>query len=472
MLNKKFKLCGIQPESYVIDNECSQLLKDAFRKHGCDFQKVPPDNHRANAAKRAIQTFKNHFKAGIDCVDPKFSVSQWDLLLHQAELTINMLRATRINPKLSAHDYLFGVFNYNATPMVPPGMKVVAHDKPKKRQTWDFNGEEGFYVGPALENYRCVKVYFPCTRSVRIVDTITFIPSTIPVPQLSLEDYLCQSIDDLKALMTKPPHSIPVTLEAGDSIRNAYYRILDAFNKKYDLTSKQKENNVALTRVLNPTPEVHYPDEKIKLWRSPGLNIIEDITLTEEQFAHSLFNLEYANPIYHSDRRKVKLDEVLSGKYSELATLEIWNQSLSNEYGCLAQGNDVGVKYTDACDFIHFHEVPKGKQVTYANWVIDYRPLKSEPFRIRLVVGGDKLEYTNDSGSPASTMLETKLLINSVILDAKHGARFMSADLKDFFLKTMMKEPKYMKIPFRLFPKDIIKRYSLEAKRHGDFIYV
>ena len=91
LLNKKFELCGIQPESYVIDNECSQLLKDAFQKHGCNFQKVPLDNHRANAAERAIQTFKNHFKAGLACVDPKFPVSQWDLLLEQAILTINML---------------------------------------------------------------------------------------------------------------------------------------------------------------------------------------------------------------------------------------------------------------------------------------------------------------------------------------------------------------------------------------------
>ena len=32
-------------------------------------------------------------------------------------------------------------------------------------------------------------------------------------------------------------------------------------------------------------------------------------------------------------------------------------------------------------------------------------------------------------------MLETKLLVNSVIYDAKDGALFMSVDLKDFFLK-------------------------------------
>ena len=209
ILNKKFEECGVKPHTYVLDNECSQMLKDAFQKHNCDFQKVPPDMQRANAAERAIQTFKNHFKAILACVDPTFPVSQWDLLLEQAVLTLNMLRSSWINPKLSAHDILFGMFNYNATPIAPPGMKVVAHSKPQKMRTWDFNGEEGYYVGPALENYRCVQVYFPKTRSVWKVDTITFIPHDIPVPEISVEEYLCQSIDDLKILLQESPSKSP-----------------------------------------------------------------------------------------------------------------------------------------------------------------------------------------------------------------------------------------------------------------------
>ena len=33
------------------------------------YQLVPPSNHRANNAERAIQTFKNHFIAGLCSVD-------------------------------------------------------------------------------------------------------------------------------------------------------------------------------------------------------------------------------------------------------------------------------------------------------------------------------------------------------------------------------------------------------------------
>ena len=69
--------------------------------------------------------------------------------------------------------------------------------------------------------------------------------------------------------------------------------------------------------------------------------------------------------------------------------------------------------------FIFYYEVPNNTKVSYANFVCDYRPLKSEHWRIRLAVGGDKFTYDDDAGSSAASLFETKLLINSVISDAK-----------------------------------------------------
>ena len=70
---------------------------------------------------------------------------------------------------------------------------------------------------------------------------------------------------------------------------------------------------------------------------------------------------------------------------------EIWTQSLSNEWGRLAQGNNHWVVSTNTIDFIHQHEVPKHRDVTYATSVMDYRPLKTEPHRVLITVGGDRL---------------------------------------------------------------------------------
>ena len=84
--------------------------------------------------------------------------------------------------------------------------------------------------------------------------------------------------------------------------------------------------------------------------------------------------------------------------------------------------------------------------MTYALYVCDYRPLKDEPYRVRITVGGDKLEYLDDAGSPAANLLETKILLNSVISDADKGARFMCADIKDHFLATPIDHPEYMRV--------------------------
>ena len=56
---------------------------------------------------------------------------------------------------------------------------------------------------------------------------------------------------------------------------------------------------------------------------------------------------------------------------------------------------------------------------------------------------------------------QTKLLLNSVISDAKHNARFVSADLKDFFLASPMDRPEYMKMNIKYIPSDIIEKYKL-----------
>ena len=54
-------------------------------------------------------------------------------------------------------------------------------------------------------------------------------------------------------------------------------------------------------------------------------------------------------------------------------------------------------------------------------------------------------------------MRKTKLIINSTISDAHRGARFVSVDLKEFFLAKPMKGDKYMKVTYKHFPDDIRK---------------
>ena len=104
------------------------------------FQLVPPHIHRRNAAERAIRTFKNHFIAGLASTDKLFPLHLWDRLVPQAEITLNLLRNSRLHPHLSAYSHLFGQFDFNQTPLAPPGTKVLIHEKPRQRPTWAPHG--------------------------------------------------------------------------------------------------------------------------------------------------------------------------------------------------------------------------------------------------------------------------------------------------------------------------------------------
>ena len=42
------------------------------------------------------------------------------------------------------------------------------------------------------------------------------------------------------------------------------------------------------------------------------------------------------------------------------------------------QGNDNSIKYADIMYFIFKNKVPKDKQITYTNFVYDYRSLKGK----------------------------------------------------------------------------------------------
>ena len=44
---------------------------------------------------------------------------------------LNLLRNSRVNPKLSAYAYAYGEFDFNKTPLCPPGAETVVHLKPK-----------------------------------------------------------------------------------------------------------------------------------------------------------------------------------------------------------------------------------------------------------------------------------------------------------------------------------------------------
>ena len=103
------KLCV---DLQILDNEASEEYKRYIKnKWNAKYQLVPPHTHRSNAAEQAIRTFKAHFLSILAGVTPYFPRNIWDLLLPQAELTLNLLRQATLDPSQSAWSYFHGAFN-------------------------------------------------------------------------------------------------------------------------------------------------------------------------------------------------------------------------------------------------------------------------------------------------------------------------------------------------------------------------
>ena len=174
-----------------------------------NFHLVPPHLHQRNAAERAIQTFKNHFISGIVSTHKDFPIHLWCRLLPQAIVTLNLLRPSRINPTLSAHAQLHGQFDFNATPFAPPGTKVIVHQNPTIRQSWEPRGKDGWYIDRAKDHYRCYNICVPETRAVIQLDTVEFLPQNSKMPFISSTENATIAATELIHTLHNPAPAAP-----------------------------------------------------------------------------------------------------------------------------------------------------------------------------------------------------------------------------------------------------------------------
>ena len=92
---------------------------------------------------------------------------------------------------------IHGNFDYNQTPLGPPGCKIAIHDRAGERRTWAEHASRGWYIGPALDLYRNYRCYLPKTKSTRVSNTVEFSPHQFQLPQMSLQDQLEEKLSAL-----------------------------------------------------------------------------------------------------------------------------------------------------------------------------------------------------------------------------------------------------------------------------------
>jgi len=144
---------------------------------------------------------------------------------------------------------------------------------------------------------------------------------------------------------------------------------------------------------------------------------------------------------------------------------ETWSRSGSNEFGRLFQGvgkNEDGTQRitgTDACHFKKKSEMPAHKRATYARYVVDIRPEKKDPNRVRITAGGDRLEYHGETSTESASLETAKILLNSVL--STKNAKFMSIDISNFYIQNDLEDYQWIRFHIDMIPQEIIDEYNL-----------
>jgi hypothetical protein len=147
----------------------------------------------------------------------------------------------------------------------------------------------------------------------------------------------------------------------------------------------------------------------------------------------------------------------------------LWTRGFSNECGRLFQGIR-DIPGTDMCFLIKLTNIPTDRHITYGKIVCDYKPHKKEKERVRLTVGGDRLDYSGDVATSTADITTFKILINST-LSTKDAAMTMM-DIKNYYLGTPLPRFEYMKMPLSRFPEEIVQKYNLNALAVDCWVYV
>eukprot|EP00957_Ditylum_brightwellii_P132800 10126056-Ditylum_brightwellii.AAC.1 len=110
---------------------------------------------------------------------------------------LNLLRPCKQNPALSAQVAIHGCYIFEATPMVSPGTKCFIHIKPHKCASWGFHAEDAWYVGPALNHYRCCMVVMKQSTVQQMTNTIKFRHHNVQLPTITPVEQIEKAIKEL-----------------------------------------------------------------------------------------------------------------------------------------------------------------------------------------------------------------------------------------------------------------------------------
>jgi hypothetical protein len=125
---------------------------------------------------------------------------------------------------------------------------------------------------------------------------------------------------------------------------------------------------------------------------------------------------------------------------------------------------------TNTAFFVDLTSIQKNRKSTYGKLVCDFKPNKTEKHRVRLTVGGDRLDYSGDAATSTADITTFKILINIIL--STEDAEMMMMDIKNYYLGTPLPTYEYMRLPISILPLDIIEKYKLTLLAVNGWVYL
>jgi hypothetical protein len=312
-----------------------------------------------------------------------------------------------------------------------------------------------------MHHHRCQNVYILATASERIVDTLEFFPHNYQMPQLSSTNRLLMAANDMTDALQNPHPEVPFASVGDDNIA-ALTDLAAIFKLK--IRQPPSPATQASTAKIVPHPSLIRPSTQIldstmpirqqtrsqttihtqgitnvpspprvvtprTLFHSPprvptGSQRLLPRNLSQDDFcgmdpAHMAISL--GNNHWSQRHQANAVTHPVTGKEMEYSALmkdprqqPLWTRGFGNECGRLFQGiRDIPGTYT--CFFTEVKNIPNDRKITYGKIVCDYKPHKEEKERVRLTVGGERLDYSGDVATSTADITTFKILINSTL---------------------------------------------------------
>ena len=149
-----------------------------------------------------------------------------------------------------------GAFDFNKTPMAPPGTKVLVHKTPQVCGSCASHGVEDWYVGHAPKHYRCYRCYIPKTHAERISRSVEIFPHSTPMPATSSADAATEATRELTAALLNPSPASPCPALGTEQMAtiNHLAAIFDVATSLTPASPTAPDSVVAPAAFPSPTP--------------------------------------------------------------------------------------------------------------------------------------------------------------------------------------------------------------------------